>query len=39
MHGRTLEIIDADHIKSLWTLYEGGKEKETVVFDLKRNTK
>jgi len=39
MHDLTIEFIDADHIKTVWTFYEDGKAGHTATFDLKRKKK
>ncbi len=36
MHTATFTFVDKDTLKAEWTLYEEGKEKHTVVFELKR---
>jgi len=39
MHDLTIEFIDADHIKTIWTFYQDGKADSTATFDLKRKKK
>ncbi len=36
MHSLTISFVDKDHIVQKWTLFAGGREKETSVFDLFR---
>ena len=36
MHSVVYEVIDRDHLRSTWTMHEGGKEKETARFELVR---
>jgi hypothetical protein len=36
MRSLTITVVDKDRIVEKWTLFEGGKEKETTVFELSR---
>ena len=36
MHSLTISFVDKDHIIQKWTLFAGGKEKGTSVFELSR---
>jgi hypothetical protein len=36
MHAAVIQLVDARHIRSRWTSYEGGKEASAAEFELKR---
>jgi hypothetical protein len=36
MHAMTVSWVDADHIREIWTSFEGGTKKEDKVFELVR---
>jgi hypothetical protein len=36
MHSLTLTLVDADHLKEEWALYDGGKEQMVVTINLAR---
>ena len=38
MHEATIRFIDADHIETEWTYYEGGKADHAATFELARVT-
>jgi hypothetical protein len=39
MHQATFTFVDADHLKSEWVLYKGGKRNSSHSFDLERKKK